>query len=302
MILICPSCQTRYVLDDASVSGRGRNVRCRACGHTWFAKSAETLSSEAEYKDDSGLTREQVERLRHKAVANAQGKSGPHAEIRERERRRRQRNRMIAASTAWTTGAAIFCGAAVGAVAYRDKVVDAWPKTASIYKMAGMPVNRFGLDFEDLEAQRSFDGTTPILTISGRVVNVSEQAQKAPMVRIGLLDEAGEVVHEEHVNLYDNLVPAGGTSSFMARVVSPPMDSFRLTAAFEAQHKKAHGGYGDHTGQYSYGHHDDAHVSVDLKPLTHDDHSSDSDHEDSSHNDKIHGDNHGAADAHDDHH
>lgn len=38
MILICPSCATRYYAADHTIGVEGRNVRCATCGHGWFAK------------------------------------------------------------------------------------------------------------------------------------------------------------------------------------------------------------------------------------------------------------------------
>lgn len=38
MLLICPSCRTRYVVPDTSIGANGRQVRCANCRHSWFAQ------------------------------------------------------------------------------------------------------------------------------------------------------------------------------------------------------------------------------------------------------------------------
>ena len=35
MILTCPSCGTQYVVKDDAIPAAGRQVRCKACGHSW---------------------------------------------------------------------------------------------------------------------------------------------------------------------------------------------------------------------------------------------------------------------------
>src|SRR5690606_17469788 len=48
MILSCPSCATRYVLDPARLRPSGRTVRCARCAHTWHAEAPAVSLAESE--------------------------------------------------------------------------------------------------------------------------------------------------------------------------------------------------------------------------------------------------------------
>jgi predicted Zn finger-like uncharacterized protein len=40
MLLVCPSCRTRYVVPDSAIGMDGRQVRCANCKHSWFQGGA----------------------------------------------------------------------------------------------------------------------------------------------------------------------------------------------------------------------------------------------------------------------
>ena len=48
MILTCPSCGTQYVVKDGAIPPAGRQVRCKACQHSWREFPAEASSAPAE--------------------------------------------------------------------------------------------------------------------------------------------------------------------------------------------------------------------------------------------------------------
>ncbi len=41
MILVCPSCATRYIVPDEAIGLNGRQVRCAACKYSWYQQGAE---------------------------------------------------------------------------------------------------------------------------------------------------------------------------------------------------------------------------------------------------------------------
>jgi len=231
MILVCPSCDTRYFADDSSIGKEGRRVRCATCGHAWHAK----LQDEGDplvAPQDTGLTREQVERLRRTAHENSRTRAGPHAEFRAREHAKRKKTRSRVVTIAWASTGVIFAALVGLAVVFRNEVAEAFPRSASIFRLVGLEVNRFGLALQDVTAKRSFDGTTPVLTVTGSAVNQSEEPREAPQLRVTLKDEAGKEVQSWTDKLAVPVLGPGERTQFTSRFEAPPVETYRLTVTF----------------------------------------------------------------------
>lgn len=44
MLLVCPSCRTRYVVPDSAIGAAGRQVRCANCRHSWFQEGPSSVA------------------------------------------------------------------------------------------------------------------------------------------------------------------------------------------------------------------------------------------------------------------
>lgn len=209
MILTCPSCETQYFADDDTIGETGRSVKCAACGHSWHVHGADGAASGA-------------------AIAAG----GAHETYREKVRERRQRKSRFAASMAWFISGIIFAGLLASGLIFRNDVVRGWPEAANAYKALGFEVNRFGLDFNMIEPSRTFDGTTPVLTVKGTVVNISSVTQPGADVRIGLRDENGDEVGVLTATMSPWSLPPGEQASFEARMDNPPVAAFELELSF----------------------------------------------------------------------
>ena len=210
MILTCPSCETQYFADDATIGESGRTVKCAACGHSWHARIKDGTPEE---------TSSIIER-------------GAHETYKEKVRERRQRKSRFAASMAWFFTGTLFAVLLGGMVLLRNDVVRLWPESAIAYKALGLQVNRFGLDFDSIDSQRTFDGTTPVLTITGTIVNISGVSQPPADIRIRLRDEEGEQVGELISKMPEGRIEPGEEISFTARQDTPPVDAFELELSF----------------------------------------------------------------------
>lgn len=206
-------------------------MRCATCGHAWHAKLQEEGETPAA-AEDTGLTREQVERLRQTAQANSRTRAGPHAEFRAREHAKKRRAKGRAVTFAWAGTGVIFLGLVGAAVIFRNEVAEAFPRAASLYKLVGLEVNRFGLVLENVAAKRSFDGTTPVLTVTGAAVNTSAEPRSTPQLRVTLKDEGGQEVKTWTDQLAVPTLGPGERTEFTSRFEAPPVETYRLTVTF----------------------------------------------------------------------
>ncbi len=207
MILTCPSCDTQYFADDSSIGDSGRTVKCAACGHSWFVRP-------------EGMEPP-------KAAAPA-----AHDVYREKVREQRRQNSRLAALASWIVIAVTFFGLGLAAVIFRSEVVKVWPESAVAYQQIGFKVNRFGLDFADVERSRTFNDTIPIVTVTGGAQNVARMTVETPGVRVDLKDEQGRIVATRYSFVTPQSLGPGETGRFGIVLEPAPIESFEVVLSF----------------------------------------------------------------------
>lgn len=209
MILTCPECEAQYFADPGSIGESGRTVKCNTCGHSWFVNPV--------------------------AVgAAAPSATQAHKAYREKQRRKKAAQARTVATTVWVFAGALTLTALSGLYLFRQQVVQAWPQSASTYATLGMPVNRFEIDFVASEAERFFDGTTPILEVRGLVANTTGSLLDTPLVRVELLSDDGAILQTTLAAIEPPVLRAGAQGRFTARIEDPPFEAFELDVTLTA--------------------------------------------------------------------
>lgn len=231
MILTCPSCSTRYFAEDDEIGSHGRRLRCAACGHVWtHAVAGDGPMPEPAAAEIPGRTRTAIERMRAELGG---GQSAGH-DVAARNRTEKDRKaRLKGVAIAWGAAAAASVALVAAAWLLRVPLVAIWPQAAAAYAAIGAPVNAFGLDFADVKAERKVSGLTPVLVISGSVRNVSDKPRPAPIVRVGLRNDAGKEVYAWSLGLEVAELGPGENVRFGTRLESPPLAAFDLEVRFE---------------------------------------------------------------------
>jgi predicted Zn finger-like uncharacterized protein len=241
MILTCPSCRTRYQTDGAKFKAPGRNVRCAKCGQVWFEAAPEpeivpelepiVASVTAAAIAPSPVVAPEL------AAADGTLDFGPtpnHEEPAAQmvEAPRRSRGAAFAQTVGWT--ALIFLIGAIGwsTVQYRETIASLWPQSASLYALMDLPVNVRGITLTNVAYKQEYEDGQPVLSVNGKVVNISKREQPVPEIRVVLLDDAK---HELYHWTFDAGIPTlkpGSESPFTTRLSSPPPEARNLNVRF----------------------------------------------------------------------
>ncbi len=201
MIVRCPSCATRYLVDLSALGEAGRRVRCTRCGHVWH----QTPAVEA---------------------AEAPDQAAPPVPL--------DRPPVWAG---WAAAGLFVIAALAGLALARNAIVESWPGTVSIYDAVGLPIQTpqaQGLRIVDVQSERVKEGDRTILLVRGTVENTTGKGRRLPPLRATLADEAGTELHEWPVAAQSRVLDGGQSTPFESWLENPPEGAARVSVGFAA--------------------------------------------------------------------
>lgn len=217
MILTCPSCHTRYTVEEAKFPPAGRAVRCAKCGHSWHQSAPEPEPQPAPVPkpafpaEPAGF-----------AAGPATRAYAPTAQVTP-ERPRGQGLQTAAVVAGWAGLIAVVLLIGYSAVRYRQDIAAIWPQSAAIYSGVGLKVNAGGIDFRDVAYKRESEDGQPVLVVTGQIVNLASRALPIPQtVRVTLNDADNRELYHWSFKPAAPTLKAGGTLPFRTRLSSPP--------------------------------------------------------------------------------
>ncbi|MGH6976053.1 MAG: DUF3426 domain-containing protein [Stellaceae bacterium] len=175
MIVICPTCATRYLVETQKLGAQGRMVRCGSCGHTWYQAPPEDMTPRVELTGpEPEPTPGVVERGGLPAI-----------------RRKHKRWRWGAVVTLLVL-LLVLAAAGWGAIFMRDPVMALVPQTAKVYSRLGLvatqPQFGTGLEVRDVTPRRAAAADQVGLVIDGQIVNLSSSPRRVPPLKATLRD------------------------------------------------------------------------------------------------------------------
>jgi predicted Zn finger-like uncharacterized protein len=233
MILTCPSCSTRYQADSALFVPPGRNVRCAKCGHVWFQTAPE---AEPEPEPTIPPPPESVPSEPTPAAAptleDMAKREQAQALLPRPARRRSAKGGAITDAIAWA--ALILLAVTIGwaAVQYRQTIVELWPGVTPLYEVVGLAVQSEGIALTDIAYQHEVEDGQPVLSVSGKVVNIGNRELPVPIIRVMLSDQDRHEIYHWMFDAGVQTLKPGAESPFVTRLSSPPAEARNLNIRF----------------------------------------------------------------------
>lgn len=230
MILSCPACSTRYLIDPALLGPDGRVVRCAKCAHQWVGKpQPDQLEPEPDI----------VSFTRKEAVTESAPNYGPEPETEPEAVSTGAKLPALAKpparhgrAVAWSL-LVLLIGVFSGGIFAREHVIELWPSTARLYERLGLsqPSYESVLSVRNAKSNYQAEDGKQVLVVQGEVLNISTTPQTVPKLRASLRENGREVQSEIFQAAQSRLLP-GEVASFVTRFREPSPSATELTITF----------------------------------------------------------------------
>lgn len=138
MILSCPNCSTRFLVDPAALGSAGRTVQCAACRHEWRQEpekpAVHTFAARESDAGDAGNEKQDgAKDPEDRGEPEDRGTPPGARRLPAARQRRRQPRRLFSLLLL-----AVIAVVLLGSYQFRSIIVSRWPETAQFYKSLGI--------------------------------------------------------------------------------------------------------------------------------------------------------------------
>lgn len=196
MILKCPECSTRFLVNEALLGAHGRKVKCASCKHIWF-QEPERHDGEAFHAESSFVP--PIEDIPESVKPVPEGSNLP-----------------VPAEESFFSplyglaASIILAVLLIGAtVPVRGEIVKIWEPSALLYETIGfhVPVLGEGIAIENVEMVEYPEGEMSQINMSAFLRNDTDDQIQVPTLHIQLLGEQEEVSSFDYKPDFDVLMP-----------------------------------------------------------------------------------------------
>jgi predicted Zn finger-like uncharacterized protein len=250
MLIVCPSCASRYELDGAKLGPDGRKVRCANCQTLWHVDPEPELPEVPTPEETQALLNEELEQAAavdaqiSAVAAETPDEPAPDAPVPAAPRGKRpgRGGRKGAKAKARPSRAVVaaaslslFGIAAMGLlVVQRDTVARAAPQLADVFETLGFPVNVRGLKLGSVESGLVEDAGGRFLVVEGDVTNIAKSNTRIPPIEVAVQDAAGQTLYSWKTDPPRPELEPAELMRFRARLAAPPATGQTVLVRFAA--------------------------------------------------------------------
>jgi predicted Zn finger-like uncharacterized protein len=240
MLIVCPSCASRYELDGAKLGPDGRKVRCASCQTLWHVTPEPEFPDVPTAEETQALLNEELEqaaaieaqvseqrsaRAAEQAVEPpdqppVRGKRGAGRAARKASGKgSKPRLQAVPLSTALSLAGLALLGVLLW---QRDRAVRVAPQLASTFEMLGLPANVRGLKLSAVESGLVEDIAGRFLVVEGDVTNITKGNARVPAIEVAVRDAAGQTLYSWKTDPPRSELEPSELMRFRARLAAPP--------------------------------------------------------------------------------
>lgn len=172
MIITCPACAKRYLVEDTSIGEAGRQVQCIACQHEWFFKPLKDVPKHNQVHLDMIGIKSSVART------------------------------SMNLSFTWILMLSSLIVCFVGIYFARHTIALHFPQSIKIFQVIGLPVGSkpINLALENLKPYLESNQESNMLHVKGELINNSDQIQPIPTLKITVRGDCSKASFIEKLN------------------------------------------------------------------------------------------------------
>lgn len=212
MILECPSCENRYLVDPRALGKSGRTVRCARCKHQWFAESPR------EKPEPDVLPVTTVEDIPSQQFPPIPPGSSVPAIAGVRQ--------AVPQGIQWAAVAMLVLFLGLAFVYFRPLAVQAVPSLKGTYAALGMYDTR-GVVFANLEYAQTKSMSRDSHRVEGYMVNTAPEPRRLPMISISLFSRDGSLMRRVRIVEQGWMAP-GEQRQFSRELTASPESARRV--------------------------------------------------------------------------
>jgi predicted Zn finger-like uncharacterized protein len=241
MILTCPTCASRYRIDETKLGPQGRTVRCAGCGESWRAEAAPeplqltpdpfAIASPAADPVAPDPAAPEVAPPAEPDLAETPAEELPKV-FRQKAQAKRRTREAITAGLVWGGMAAGLALLLLAAVVFRVRVVELWPRTAGAYAAVRLTVNPLGVAPDNVHVAPGLENGRAALIVTGAERNIDSRPRGPVPLRISLYDKAGARLLSRIVDVPAPPLGGGESRPFRVSFLDPPMAAAQVGVDF----------------------------------------------------------------------